>query len=94
MSVLGLARRASSFQWHHVEVRTSPPRSLLSLTREAEPRAKEAVVRAREELGDSGDIGQVILAVEDDVVDLVVELATGGFAGPSYNKTVLLVSEM
>ncbi|VDO19551.1 unnamed protein product [Heligmosomoides polygyrus] len=26
MSVIGLARRANSFQWHHVEERTSPPK--------------------------------------------------------------------
>ncbi|VDP09117.1 unnamed protein product [Heligmosomoides polygyrus] len=58
-------------------------RGLLSLTRKAEPRAKEAVVRSRVELGDNGDVGQAILAVEDDVVDLVVELATGRFPGPS-----------
>ncbi|VDP13769.1 unnamed protein product [Heligmosomoides polygyrus] len=58
-------------------------RGLLSLTRKAEPRAKEAVVRSRVELGDNGDIGQAILAIEDDVVDLVVELATGRFPGPS-----------
>ncbi|VDP27900.1 unnamed protein product [Heligmosomoides polygyrus] len=51
---------------------------LLSLTRKA-----EAVVQSRVELGDNGDVGQAILAVEDDVVDLVVELATGGFSGPS-----------
>ncbi|VDO73805.1 unnamed protein product [Heligmosomoides polygyrus] len=58
-------------------------RGLLSLTRKAKPRAKEAVVRSRAELGDNGDVGQAILAIEDDVVDLVVELATGGFPGPS-----------
>ncbi|VDO66084.1 unnamed protein product [Heligmosomoides polygyrus] len=56
---------------------------LLSLTRKAKPRTKEAVVRFRVELGDNGGVGQAILAVEDDVVDLVVELATGGFPGPS-----------
>ncbi|VDP45675.1 unnamed protein product [Heligmosomoides polygyrus] len=55
---------------------------LLSLTRKAKPRAKEAVVRSRVELGDNGDVGQAILAIEDDVVDLVVELATGGFLAP------------
>uniref|UniRef100_A0A8L8KQD7 DNA-directed RNA polymerase n=1 Tax=Heligmosomoides polygyrus TaxID=6339 RepID=A0A8L8KQD7_HELPZ len=54
-------------------------RGLLSLTRKAEPRAKEAVVRSRVELGDNGNLGQAILAIKDDVVDLVVELATGGF---------------
>ncbi|VDO77182.1 unnamed protein product [Heligmosomoides polygyrus] len=58
-------------------------RGLLSLTRKAEPCAKEAVVQSRVELGDNGDVGQAMLAVEDDVVDLVVELATGRFPGPS-----------
>ncbi|VDO95015.1 unnamed protein product [Heligmosomoides polygyrus] len=56
---------------------------LLSLTRKAEPCAKKAVVRSRLELGDNGIVGQAMLAIEDDVVDLVVELATGGFPGPS-----------
>ncbi|VDP31986.1 unnamed protein product [Heligmosomoides polygyrus] len=58
-------------------------RGLLSLTRKAKPRSKEAVVRSRVELGDNGNVGQAILAIEDDVVDLVMELATGGFPGPS-----------
>ncbi|VDP32657.1 unnamed protein product [Heligmosomoides polygyrus] len=58
-------------------------RDLLSLTRKAEPRAGEAVIRSRVELGDNGDVGQAIAAIEDDVVDLVVELATGRFPGPS-----------
>uniref|UniRef100_A0A183FX85 ABC transporter domain-containing protein n=1 Tax=Heligmosomoides polygyrus TaxID=6339 RepID=A0A183FX85_HELPZ len=62
-------------------------RGLLSLTRKAEPRAKEAVVRSRVELWDNGDIGQAILAIENDVVDLVVELATGGFPGPQPQPT-------
>ncbi|VDP43602.1 unnamed protein product [Heligmosomoides polygyrus] len=53
---------------------------ILSLTRIAEPCAKEAVVRSCVELGDNGNIGQAILAVED-VVDLVVELAAGVFLG-------------
>ncbi|VDO19000.1 unnamed protein product [Heligmosomoides polygyrus] len=56
---------------------------LLSLTRRPEPRAKEAVVRSHVELGDNGNISQAILAVEDDVVDLVMELATGRFPGLS-----------
>ncbi|VDO95436.1 unnamed protein product [Heligmosomoides polygyrus] len=50
---------------------------LLFLTRKAEPRAKEAVVRSRVELGDNGDVCQAILTIKDDVVDLFVELATG-----------------
>ncbi|VDP43747.1 unnamed protein product [Heligmosomoides polygyrus] len=51
--------------------------------RACSPRAKGAVIRSRVELGDNGNVGQAILAIEDDVVDLVVELATGGFPGPS-----------
>lgn len=55
----------------------------LSLTRKAKPSAKKAVVQSRVELRDNYDVGQTILVVEDDVVDLVVELATGGFPGSS-----------
>ena len=47
------------------------------------------MVRSRVELGDNRDVGQAILAVEDDVVDLVVELATGGFSDPSQRGTLL-----
>ncbi|VDP10685.1 unnamed protein product [Heligmosomoides polygyrus] len=60
---------------------------LLSLTREAKTRAKEAVIRSRVELEDNGDVGQAILAIEDDVVDLVVEQATGGFPGRTVSLT-------
>ncbi|VDO19328.1 unnamed protein product [Heligmosomoides polygyrus] len=56
---------------------------LLSLTRKVEPLAKEAMVRSRIELRDNGNVGQAILAVEDDVVDFVVELVTGRFPGLS-----------
>lgn len=52
---------------------------LLRLTRKAEPLAKEAVFRSRVKLRDNGDVNQALLAVQDDVVDLVVEMATGGF---------------
>ncbi|VDP50115.1 unnamed protein product [Heligmosomoides polygyrus] len=37
---------------------------LLSLTRKAEPRSKEAVVRSRLEPGDNGDVGRSILQLK------------------------------
>lgn len=45
--------------------------------------AKDMVVRFRVELGEIGDVGQTIFAIEADVVDLVVEPVTGGFPGAS-----------
>lgn len=41
------------------------------------------MIRSRIKHGDNGEVVQATLAAESDVVDLVVEMATGGFPGPS-----------
>ncbi|VDP08128.1 unnamed protein product [Heligmosomoides polygyrus] len=56
-------------------------RGLFFLTQKNGTCAK--VVRYRVELGDNGDVSRPILAVEDDVIDIVVEVATGIFPGLS-----------